>query len=124
MPPISRYSATIAASIASGASLSGGVEIGNYPILALFVSSGWTSAAITFQGSVDGGVTYANVFDDSGVEVVIAANVIPTAANQIFVNASILEKLAGLQFIKIRSGTSVTPVNQASAVTVTLGAKT
>ena len=123
MTTISRYHGTISATIASSASLSGAVEISTAPILALYIPSGWTTAAMTFQGSVDGGTTYASVFDDSGVEVQIASTSINTAAAQVIVNASVLEKLAGLQFIKIRSGTSGSPVTQTAAITIVIGVK-
>lgn len=123
MATISRYTASIAVSITSGTSLSGGVNIGAGPILALYIPTGWTAAAITFQGSLDGGTTYANLFDDAGVEVTIASASIATGAAQVYANASVLEKLAALQFIKIRSGTSGTPVNQTSTMNLVIGVK-
>lgn len=97
------------ATIASGASLSNAIQPQGLALFAIQMPSTWTAAAITFQGSYDG-TTYGDVYDDGGTEVTIAsANAV---ASRVIVNGSVLEKLAALPFVKIRSGTTGSPVNQ------------
>lgn len=99
------------ASIANAGSLSGVVGLDGMVLMAIQFPAAWTAADITFDGSVDG-VTYAPVFDDAGTEVKIAAAATATLAGKVCVNASILEKLAALYAIKIRSGVSGAVVAQ------------
>lgn len=106
------------ATIASGQSLSDIVELrpqgraGACTLATIVMPSAWTSANITFQGSVDG-QTFGNVYDDSGAEVTVAA----AASRVIVVTASYFW---GIRWIRLRSGTSSVPVNQAAQRTLTL----
>lgn len=62
----------------------------------------WTNANLTFQGSPDG-ITYTDIHDDLGNEVVVVA----TASTLITI-----DRLESQTYLKIRSGTSGSPVNQ------------
>jgi hypothetical protein len=67
----------------------------------------WTAANLTFQVSHDGGSTYADLFDQFGVEIQASATVdrVILLDTNLFLN---------VRYMKIRSGTSATPVNQAA----------
>ncbi len=95
------------ATIANGAALSDAVVIGVGEIVALDVPT-ITSAALTFEGSSDGGTTFRDLYDSAQAEVSIAAS---TGDRYIQAPAA----LKGVDQIKVRSGTSGTPVNQGAA---------
>lgn len=86
--------------IASGASLSPSF-IGDGRLVAIQMPASWTTANLTFQGSMDGS-TYADMYDATGTEVNIAAG-----ASQYI----LIPDLKAL-WIKVRSGTTGTPVAQ------------
>lgn len=92
--------------IANGASLSGAAFVGGR-LSAIIMPAAWTAANLTFQGSEDDS-TYNDLYDDAGTEYVVTAG----ASRYI-----VLDPLAfvGVDFVKIRSGTSATPVNQGAA---------
>lgn len=97
----------VTATIANGTALSDAVNLQSHRIFALQMPASWTTAGLTFQGSYDG-VTYADVYDESGTEVTVAA----AASRFIILDPA---KFLGLQKLKIRSGTTGSPVNQAAA---------
>jgi len=105
---------TLEATIASGESLSDAIDMSafatnkdNYRLFDLSMPEEWTTANLTFQTSYDG-VTYKNFQDGQGTEITIVAiaNVNITLDPAIF---------AAVPYIKVRSGTRATPVNQAAA---------
>lgn len=97
------------AKIAASAALSGPVFIGGR-LTSVAVASDWTAAVITFQGSQDG-VTWYNIYDSAGneVSVTIAAGDLASVDN-----------FDGAVYMKVRSGTSGSPVNQTNAESVVL----
>jgi hypothetical protein len=108
--------------IANGASLSDAVDMSGLQLVAIQMPSGWTTANLTFQAGVivsqDGKntITYGNVLDDGGTEVVVTA-----AANSfITIRPTVAAALRGIKSLKVRSGTSGTPVSQAAARIITL----
>jgi len=100
------YSAVVA-TIANAASLSGEVDLGGASRIAIQMPAAWTAANLTFQASDESGGTFADVVNDAGTEIVVTATI-----SQVIVIVTALKELAGLRFIKIRSGTSATPVAQ------------
>lgn len=103
--------------IASGASLSPAIDlsqyidVGSYRMLGIQMPSAWTAADLTFLGSLDG-VTYTNIsVSGSELEVDAAANLYLPLDPSIF---------GFLQFLKIRSGTSGSPVVQGALRTLGL----
>lgn len=94
----------ITASIKAGASLSTVLSISNVQLLALQVPAAWTAADITLQVSPDADKWY-DVYSDAGDEVAIKAS----AGRHVTLS---LQYLAGVQYARLRSGTSGTPVNQ------------
>lgn len=91
------------ATILSGASLSQGLYLGGR-LVSIQTPASWTAAVLTFQGSQDG-ITYADYYDANGTEVSVTA-----AANQLIA----VGPDPSAVFIKVRSGTSGAPVNQAA----------
>lgn len=86
-------------------------ELGRLEIIQM--PSSWTTADLTFQiGDGSGGV-FNNQYDDEGTE----ATIVAAASRAIDINSDITK---GMRFIKIRSGTSGSPVNQAADRTLKL----
>lgn len=103
----------VTAVIASGASLSGAVDLRGVVLVGVNMPADWTAADLTFQATHEEAGTYQNVFDADDAEVTVQA------AEDRYI---VLEpaKYAGIRFLKVRSGTSGTPVNQAAARTLVL----
>ncbi len=100
------------AKIGAGQSLSGAMQLSGRAFVGVFIDSGWTAAVLTFQGSPDG-VTWSEVYDSGGNEVTFTV----AAGNFCAGDPS---NFVGLNWLKIRSGTSASAVNQVSAVNLTL----
>jgi len=100
------------ATIANGASLSGAVDCSAGRLGAIVMPASWTTANLTFSSSVDG-VTYNDKKDSVGNEYTVTA-----AASQ-FITLNPQDFLHD-RYIKIRSGTSGTPVNQGAARSITV----
>ena|SRR2546425_4432027 len=109
MPLASRT--VVTCTIANAASLSDAQFVGPSSLLGIALPV-FTSAALTFQGSHDG-VTFFDLYDAAGLEVSIPASVgsrfhlAPPAC-------------AAVSWIKVRSGTSATPVAQGAQRLVNL----
>ena len=117
---VRNYPAPVAQSVTipSGSTgLSSGFALNSAFAVAIYVPSGWVTANITFQGSIDGGTTYGNLKTSGGSEVTI--NV--TAAGDLY-NLNPVD-YASCTHLKIRSGTSGTPVNQSSGSTLVVATR-
>ena len=109
---------TITATIADEGTLSSVADLANFINATMEMVTTWTSAAITFQGS-DDGITFYNIYDKDGVEVTIPA---ATHASRAY---EIPAAVMNFRFIKIRSGTSASPVTQSNGpYTIKIVAKT
>jgi hypothetical protein len=98
---------SLPALISNGTSLSPAVDLGLQCLVRIDMPAAWTTAALTFQVSVDG-VTYRNLYDYSGNEFTVVSTV--ALANRA-ITVVIVDWLS-VRFIKVRSGTSASPVNQ------------
>ena len=107
-----------AATIAAGQSLSNVIELEGAEVFAIHMPAAWDAANITLQAAPFFGGTYQDVYDDLGSEVAITAG----AGKCIAIDANAL-KLAGLNFVKLRSGTGATPVTQTVARSITVVCK-
>lgn len=107
--------------IPNGQSESNPIDVDGGVIITLISPSTWTSADLSFLGSVDGS-NFFPVYDDEGVEVKIAQAAIPSE-RRMYVNSQKLEKLAATKFIKLRSGVNGAPVNQGGTRSWTVGIK-
>jgi hypothetical protein len=103
---------TTTATIANGASLSGAVNLSGFTLIGIDMPASWTAANLTLQASVDNS-TWDNVFDQTGTEVTITA----AASRFILLNPA---DFVSVRYLRVRSGTSGTPVNQGGARTITL----
>lgn len=95
--------------------LSSMVDLEGYSFFAINMTTAWDTANITLQACPTGDGTFQDVYDDNGTEVTITA-----AASRIITVNTNLYNLAPLRFIKLRSGTTATPVAQSTSRTLTL----
>lgn len=103
---------SLATTISNGQSLSPEINLEGFRLAGLFMPASWTTANITFQSSNVSGGTFQNVFDSAGNELTLTAS-----GNCVITD---IPEIAPLQYIKIRSGTSATPVNQGADRTINL----
>lgn len=96
--------------IAQGASLSTALNVGACTPAAIVMPAAWTAANLTIQVSVLG-VNWWNLYDEFGAQVTITAD----ASRVIRLNPG---DWWVFRYIKIRSGTADTPVNQGGARTI------
>jgi hypothetical protein len=104
------------AEIAAGQALSGAVPLGEKTLVGVLVPANWSAASLTFQASIDD-VNYFELVDGSGNPMSFTV-----AAGQII--AVDPATWRGVTSVKVRSGTSAAPVNQAVAVSLTLITRT
>lgn len=90
--------------IASGASLSASIPLQGRTLAGVYFPS-WTAAVLTFQASHDG-TTWYDVRNEDGTEYTL------TAAANSYIGCSNAVPLFGAQFLKVRSGTASSVVNQ------------
>jgi len=104
------------ATIAASASLSSEVPLGEKSLVGIVMPPAWTAASLTFQATPDD-TNFYELYDGAGNEVTVVAG----AGQFVQVDPT---KWRGITGIKIRSGTAAGPVNQTSAVTLTLVTRT
>ena len=92
--------------ITSGTSVSTTLDLKSRPIVGVALPSSWTTADITFQVSFDG-TTWHDVYSIWGDELIV-----PAAASR-YITFSTYESL-GARYIRVRSGTAASAVNQAA----------
>ncbi len=96
--------AAFGVTIANGASLSGAVDLRGYVPYGIEMPAAWTAAGLSFEVSSDG-INFVDLYDSTG-EYTLSA----TAGTAIgFPGANVF---TGFKYMKVRSGTSGTPVNQ------------
>ena len=105
---------TITATIASGASLSGNIDLGTARLGRIVMPAAWTTADITLQTSFDG-VTWSvdSLYDKDGAEYTIKA----AAARSVLIP---LADMLSVRYLRVRSGTLALPVVQAAARSLVL----
>lgn len=104
----------VVATIQSGTALSPQTNLGGKTLIGIFLPANWTTASLSFQASPDGGATFGELVDASA-----AAIAISSVAAGIFVTLD-PTKWRGINCIKVRSGTSGAPANQAATVALQL----
>lgn len=95
------------ATIASGQSLSGIVDLGGHALVAIRMPAAWTAAVLTFQASDDDDDAFTDVYAADGIEVTAQA-----AASRWIAIAP--PDFVSARYLKVRSGTAAAPVNQAA----------
>jgi hypothetical protein len=101
--------------IALSGNLSGAIDLGDGGLVALQMPSGWDTGGLSFQASSDLGGTYADVYTSTSLGVSTELTIGAAASEYIALNASVF---AGMRYIKIRSGTTGSPVTQTAARTI------
>lgn len=110
--------------IANGAAVSQGYSIPpGVNSVALVLPAAWTAADLSFETSIDGGTTWAAVWDDASAEVKVASATMTARVGDALVDAGILRKLAALPMIRLRSGVEGANVNQGAERVFTVFAK-
>lgn len=104
---------TDTATIASGASLSGAVSLGNLSLVGIIMPAAWTAADITFQVTPDGTNYYELNYTDGTAANAVAAVTIKTPTASLFI-AIDPDQMRGVSHVKVRSGTSGSAVVQAA----------
>lgn len=104
---------SIPALISSGSSLSAAINLGGLRLFAIVMPAAWTTANITFQVSADNGATWSNLVDQNGTELTAVAG-----AGQCIVLSP--TQFSAFQYLRLRSGTNASPVNQAADRTLQL----
>lgn len=112
---VSEQILTTTVTIAINESLSGAADLDQYTLAAVVLPAAWTAAALTFQVTYDG-TNYFDLSDYFDGEVTVSST-IAVASKAISLRPSQFLRVAG---VKVRSGTSGTPVNQAAARIITL----
>jgi hypothetical protein len=107
---------TATATIANGASLSGANDLAGAALIRILMPATWTAAVLTFSVSNDN-ATYYDLYDQFGVEMTGQA----AASRAIILSPS---DFIGWRYVKIRSGTSASPVNQGGSRDVILATRT
>lgn len=107
------------ATIASGASLSGAVDLGAFRVVGVIMPAAWTAAGVTFECAAELAVTGGNdptvfvpVCDSAGTQFAL------TAAASKFIAVPDLFQCSST--IKVRSGTTAVGVNQGADRTIVL----
>lgn len=99
---------TALATIASGASLSGAVDCGEgWAPVGIGMPTAWTAADLSFQVSEDGATWREMMIDAKSAA---ASGYVPLSP----------ANWCGVRYLKVRSGTSGTPVNQAAERVLTV----
>lgn len=104
----------LTATIASGESLSAAVQLGGASVLRIVMPAGWDAADLTFQTSEDGS-TFRDLYAAGDSEAAVSIAVSAGKAYQLAPST-----LACQLWLKVRSGTAGSPVNQTAARTLTL----
>ena len=98
--------------IANGESLSTALDLDGGVLEGFIMPAAWTAATVSFEGSMDDTTYYE--CGDGTAEVSLVAD----AGWLISIGAGTIHGLG--RYVKVRSGTSVLPVNQGAARTITL----
>lgn len=106
------YLTRLSTTIANGQAVTAAINLRDQPVLAIQMPASWTTANLTFQGSNDG-TTFFDVYTLDGEEYTVVA-----AAGRYIVLSPFDFQWA--RYIKIRSGTTATPVNQSADRTIVL----
>ena len=106
---------TADAVIANGASLSPAIDLSGTVIVGFVMPASWTAAVLTFQVS-DDNVTFNDLYNESGTEISL------TVAAARFVRLNPAE-WAAIRYLKVRSGTTGSPVNQGPERTIKLAVR-
>lgn len=114
---------TLQAVIPNGQALSGAIRVGGLQLLEILGPAAWTAANLTFQGSLNGS-DWFNVHGDTGTETAVTFGATRWHRLSQLAAATPGGLLPfGFPLLRLRSGTSATPVNQAGNRTLVITAR-
>ena len=99
---------TISVTMDAATSLTGAIHLGGLRLFGVIVPSDWTTANLTFQMSPDAGVSWFDLVDQNGDGVLLAGKA------GAYVAVEKPAQFAPVQYLKIRSGSSLSPVSQSA----------
>lgn len=88
----------------------------HYKKIALFLPSGWATAGITFLGCDTPSGTFIQIVKATDVAEVAIASV--AASKAIGLDGIVMEALEAVPYLKLRSGTAATPIDQGTDKTI------
>lgn len=103
------------ATIAAGQSLSAAVDLNRRGLAGLIMPAGWDAAGLSFRVSMDN-QTFVNLYDTNG-EATLPASTVVAASRGIMIDP---RAFVGFRYVKVRSGTSGSPVTQSAERAITL----
>ncbi len=110
--------------VPGGQNLSAAVNLRGYVLKGLMFPSDWTTADVSFQAARAESGEYLDVYGDNDQAVVVdvsgSSRYVVLSGYVGTANRGWAEALAGVDFLKVRSGTPAAPVNQVGNKTVTL----
>lgn len=106
------FNSTTTATITSGQAVSAGVDLGEQRLAGIILPAGWDAASLSFQTSIDG-TNWVELADTSGLIGVAA----PAVGRMMMVDPA---TFYGVRWLKVRSGTAASPVNQTAGRDITL----
>lgn len=111
--------------ISSGTAVSGALRLGERTLVGVYFPAAWDAANLTFQsgpqvaGSEDSAdVTWHDVYDQGGSEVVLTEPAGGFDGNYVAIEDP--SQFEGTEWLRVRSGTTSTPVNQTADRVLTL----
>lgn len=107
--------ASITATIANTASLSGSTKVGG-KLVGIITPATWTAAGLTFQGSQDG-TNFFDLYDDATERMIASASIPASGARMLSLD---LNDWLCVNFVKLRSGPSAGAVAQGGSRVFTL----
>ena len=108
--PVAGHEA-LTATIAKDGSVSGEVAIEGRIVASIGMSAGWDAADMTFQGASTSDGAFQDIYDDAGTELSITVS----AGRCVVLTGAEADALAAVPYVKVRSGTTGTPVAQTTA---------
>lgn len=109
------YPEIMSVTIAGGSSLSGAVDLNGLSLVAILMPTAWDGTSITFQASVNG-TDWFNLHDAAGNAITV------TVAASRYIQLD-WQRFLGIRYLRIRSGTASSPVNQTATRTLRLVAR-
>jgi len=106
------YPVIVSATISSGGNLSGAIDLNGLSLVAIIMPSAFDGTTLTFQASHNG-TNWFELHDAAGNAITVTVG-----ANR-YIQLD-WQRFLGIRYIRIRSGTASSPVNQTAARTLHL----
>lgn len=107
--------ASVNVTIPNGGSLSDAGYV-HGALVGIIVPAAWDTAVLSFQGALTAGGTFFDIYDQTTARSMLSAEI---AGGQKFLSLS-LNSWTPFNYLKLRSGTAASPVNQTAARVFTL----